>query len=248
MLYVSQARDGSLASYAESDVVERGESTTGWAWGAQFFDFDLDGDEDLYCVNGSNEYNIFFSMVGEENPDQSITHYYFNHDGQSNVFFVNDGGRFANRSSRSGTDFVGNSRAVTYVDFEGDGDLDIVVSNFHGPATLLRNDTLLADPAGSASGGASAAHHWFTVRLVGDPSRQVSRDAIGARVVATTATLRPMVREVRGGSGYLSMLPMELYFGTGLDERVGLTIHWPNGDVQEVKDLEVDRRHVIQMK
>ena len=43
-LFVSVTREGGLARYVLSDAVKRGATSTGWAWDADFFDFDNDGD------------------------------------------------------------------------------------------------------------------------------------------------------------------------------------------------------------
>ena len=233
-LYLSQAEEGRLVAYLPSRNVERGESSTGWAWDAEFLDFDHDGDDDLYLVNGTNDFNTF-SMVyrhfGKE--DNEDTEYLFDHRRESNVFFLNEGGALRNVSSRSGADFAGNSRSSAYLDFEGDGDLDIAVNNFHAKATLLRNE---AEKGGS---------HWIKLRLVGDPEQGSNRDAIGARIVATTADGRRLRREVQGGSGYLSMNPKEQHLGLGDAERVNVRVTWPSGGAQTFKGLAADRAYLL---
>ncbi len=218
VLYMSHAPEGQLAGYQPSADVERGETSTGWAWDGEFFDFDHDGDDDLYVVNGSNEYNVLFSQFYEDTGSGQPQYHHLSYDRESNVFYVNDGGKLRNQSSASGADFLGNSRSTAYLDLEGDGDLDIAVNNFHAPATMLRND--------SAKRG-----RWLALRLEGDPARGSNRDAIGARVVANTDNLS-LLREVQGGSGYLSQNPKQLHFGTGQADVVDLTITWPNGEVQ----------------
>ena len=62
MFYMSHLEQGRLTRYVPSKDVERGSNSTGWAWDAEFLDFDHDGDEDLYLVNGTNDFNTF-SMV-----------------------------------------------------------------------------------------------------------------------------------------------------------------------------------------
>ncbi|NRA08351.1 MAG: CRTAC1 family protein, partial [Myxococcales bacterium] len=233
-LYLSQQKEGKLVGYLPSEDVERGESSTGWAWDAEFLDFDHDGDDDLYLVNGTNDFNTFtmvyrrFGKEGEEDAE-----YLFDHRRESNVFFRNEGGALRNVSSASGADFAGNSRSTAYLDFEGDGDLDIAVNNFHAKATLLRND---AD---------KAANHWIKLRLVGDPERGSNRDAIGARIVATTPDGRRLRREVQGGSGYLSMNPKQQHLGLGAAQSVDVRVIWPSGAEQRFEGLAADRAHTL---
>ena len=105
----------------------RGYNSTGWAWGADFFDADNDGDDDLYVLNGMNEYNLYssenaYAKAGVEN---TATAYVPVATRESNVFFLNSGGKFNNASERSGLALLGNSRSAVYLDYDDDGDLDI---------------------------------------------------------------------------------------------------------------------------
>ena len=151
-------------------------------------------------------------------------------------FYLNDEGKLRNVSKGSGADFPGNSRAAVYTDIDGDGDLDVVINNFHGPATVLRNQL----PKG--------AGNWIVVQLEGDPAKGANRDAIGARILATTPAGKRIWREVHGGSGYLSCEPKAQHLGLGTAGSVDLEIRWPDGSTQTVKDLKAGRRwHIKQM-
>lgn len=231
VLWVSYTDDeGRLEGYRPSDRVERGVTTTGWAWDAEFFDFDLDGDQDLYVVNGSNSYNHFFSMLGVPDDQGGHVFYHLDHDRERNVFYVNEGGRLRNRSPESGADFAGNSRSTAYLDLEGDGDLDIAVNNFHDPATLLRNDS------------ERFGNNWAKVVLVGDPGAGSNREAVGAWVVAVSSEGQRMYREIQCGSGFLSMNPKELHFGLGSARALRLTIHWPSGREESIDGIGANAR------
>ena len=115
--------------------------------------------------------------------------------------FVNENGGLFNHSSESGADFLGNSRAAAYLDHDRDGDLDIVVNNFHSGAVFLRNNS------------EAQANNWLTLKLVGDPSRSSNRDAIGARLVLTTEGGKKVWRTIQGSTGYLSAHPKQQHFG-----------------------------------
>ncbi|HEX3579204.1 MAG TPA: CRTAC1 family protein [Thermoanaerobaculia bacterium] len=228
-LWTSIAKDGKLVSYAQSDAVGRGYKSTGWSWGANFFDFDNDGDDDLYLVNGMNEYAGYSSV----NP------YFTNSSGQQQqtivpvaekeapVFFVNRNGMLEEQSAQSGADPAGNARSVVMFDMDGDGALDMMVNNFNAPATLYRNN-------------AASGNHWIKIRLTGDPSKGVTRDAIGAKILVDTPHLKNLWREVFSTIGYLTSPPKEQHLGLGTDTRADVTVIWPNGDKQTFKGLAAD--------
>ncbi|MCI0346283.1 MAG: CRTAC1 family protein, partial [Chloroflexi bacterium] len=235
-LFTSVAADGRLQGYRLSDAVGRsGAAATGWAWDADFFDFDNDGDDDLYCVNGMNEYavyssyNPYFTDPGGKPLDVVIPVA----DKETHVFFVNRGGRLENDSARSGADLLGNSRSVAYLDADADGDLDMALNNFQSPAVLLRNESQ------------ARGNHWLKVRLVGDPARGVSRDAIGARIEVETASHQRLSREVLSTTGYLSVHPKQQHLGLGRDTRARLAVLWPNGERQDFDGLAADRAYTI---
>jgi hypothetical protein len=234
-LFTSQVEDGALTGYVLSEAVGRGRSSTGWSWDADFFDFDNDGDDDLYCVNGMNEYALYSS----QNP------YYTDPSGadrpviipvaerESNVFFVNRDGRLDNDSERSGADLLGNSRSVAYLDYDLDGDLDMVVNNFQDSVVLYRNN---AEERGN---------HWLGIRLVGDPGSGSTRDAVGAVIEVETEHHEGLWRAVSSTIGYLSVHPKTQHFGLGNDTRADVVVHWPGGEVSRFEDLAADAVHII---
>jgi len=233
-LFLSQVSGGKLESYKFSDAVGRGFSSTGWAWGANFFDFDNDGDDDLYCVNGMNEYSVYsdtpyYTKVFKEKREIQLKVY----QKESNVFFVNEGGKLSNHSQESGTDLLGNSRSAVYVDFDNDGDLDVVLNNYHGAAVVYENNSELLN------------NHWLKVRLIGDPRRKTNRDAIGARVIAYKDGKQLVWREIRGGDGYLNVNPKEQHLGLGKEESVDIRVFWPNGDEDSFKGVKCNQTFVI---
>jgi hypothetical protein len=232
VLYLSHLQEKNLASYEPSTDIERGDTSTGWAWDAEFLDFDQDGDDDLYVVNGTNDFNTFSMVYRRFHDDAASTEQLLDHKREPNVFFRNEGGKLVNVSAESGADFAANSRSTAYFDLEGDGDLDIAVNNFHGKATILRNDA-------RRQGG------WLKLHLVGDPERGTSRDAIGARISVISPDGARRHREVQGGSGYLSFNPTQQHVGLGGFATADARITWPNGDVQTVTGLAANAAYEV---
>ena len=146
------------------------------------------------------------------------------------AFLNRHDGTFANVSALSGLDFPDDGRGAARVDWDGDGDLDLWVSNRSGPQLrFFRNDL-----------ETSNAH--LTLELEG---RTCNRDAVGARVeVYLEGETVPLVRTLRAGSGFLSQSSKRLHFGLGKDAKISrVAVRWPDGLREERKDLAAGLRY-----
>lgn len=180
-------------------------------FGVDFFDADNDGDEDMLVANGHIEDNI------EQNSD-SVKF------AQPNSLYENLGnGKFADVSETAGGALADAqvSRGLATADFNGDGLLDYIVSNNGGTAQVAFNES-------------AATGNFAILWLEGE---KANRNAIGARVVAKIGD-RTIERQVMGSQSYLSVSDFRLHFGLGKDDKIDeLTIHWPGGEVQTLKEL-----------
>jgi enediyne biosynthesis protein E4 len=196
-------------------------------FGVFFFDYDLDGWVDLLTANGHIE-----PEITRIHPNQQYR--------QAAQLFWNARGAARLNSfvpvppERCGTDIFKPmaGRGSAYADIDGDGDLDVLLTQLNGPPLLLRNDQKLN-------------HHWLRLRLIG---KECNRDAIGAWVKIQVGS-RTISRQVNPTRGFLSQSELPVTFGLGRAERVDtVTITWPGGGTQQVSDLKIDKLNVIEQK
>lgn len=226
-----------------------------WAWAADRIDFDGDGWDDLYIVNGlvTNEdpYSLdsfFWRQTVAESPlDDKPKHSFESgwkainkrlraHGTQAgherNVFLRNNGtGSFDDISGSVGLDLDQDGRAFAVTDYDGDGDPDLVLASRSGPRLrLLRNDY-------------RGAHATLAVRLAGKKS---NRDGVGARVTVETDKDH-YTQYVTAGSGFLSQRSKELLFGLGDATNVTkISVWWPSGQEQTFADVPIGQRVFIE--
>jgi hypothetical protein len=187
-------------------------------WGAGIVDLDNDGHPDLFVVTGS-----VYPEVEKQLPAYPFR--------TPRLVFRNLGnGRFEELIEEAGSGVAAThpSRGCAFGDFDNDGDVDVVVMNMNEPPSLLRNDV---------SGGG----HWLKVLLVGVKS---NRSAIGARVTARYGE-RSQAQEVQAQSSFYSANDRRLHFGLGAATSADLAIRWPNGTIEEVRNVAADQLVVV---
>ncbi|MEZ5363888.1 MAG: CRTAC1 family protein [Bryobacterales bacterium] len=196
-----------------------GRNTRYVGWGAGFFDYDLDGLEDLMLVNGH-----VFPEVDRLDTDIRFR--------QNAILYHNlGGGEFADISREAGPAFaeLHAARGAAFGDMDGDGAIEILVNNQNEAPSLFDRQT-------------QSAGSWITLQLEGTTS---NRSAIGARVTLRADGTR-QVREVRSGGSYLSQSDLRLHFGLGNAGGIQrIEIQWPSGAVQILEGLESNRAHHI---
>lgn len=191
------------------------------AFGAFFFDYDLDGRQDIFVANGHVENDI--AAVQQRVSYRQPPH-----------LFRNRGdGSFAEVTAGSpdlARPMVG--RGAAFGDIDGDGDPDLVVSENGGPARLFRNE-----------GG--ERNRWVGFRLRGANS---NRDGIGAKITVAIedgGMTRNETRFVKSATGYASQNQLEVVVGLGRAGRaVSATVGWPSGARSEIEAPE-PRRFVL---
>jgi tetratricopeptide (TPR) repeat protein/peroxiredoxin len=222
-----------------------------WAWSSDALDFDHDGFQDIYVVNGMvsgssrQDLNSFFwrQVVACSPDDARVSHEYeqgwnainelIRSDGtwsgyERNVFYANNGdGTFSDVSAVLGMDFVEDGRSFALADFDHDGRAEVFLKNRNAPQLrLLKNIVEDLPPS-------------IAFRLQGTRS---NRDAIGARVEIQTGSGR-QTRMLQAGSGFLSQHSKDICFGLG--EAKGplqASIRWPSGCVQDLHNLPINHR------
>ena len=186
-------------------------------------DFDNDMDQDLYlaCRDGAtNLPNILFENKGAAGF----------------VMVANAGGAKGPVGASVSTG-AGTADSVVTADYNADGFLDLFVTNgfnmrplaFGGPDNLFRNQ--------------GNANHWIEIDLEG--SGTTTRDAVGARVIATANGVSQL-REQDFGFHRWSQNHKRLHFGLAGATKVNLSVAWPNGVTENYSNVSADR--VIRIK
>jgi hypothetical protein len=185
-------------------------------WGAKFFDYDNDGNLDLFLANGHPDDKI----------ESHTTHVNYL---EPLLLFHNTGKGLENVGAGAGPVFAESfaARGLAIGDFNNDGAVDVLVAVNGGPPLLLKNS-------------AAVGNHWLGVRLVGKESNP---DAIGARIIWQAGDLKRSRLKIGGGSYLSSHDPREV-LGIGSRMKIDrLEIQWPqpSSKIETLKDLPIDR-------
>jgi len=211
-----------------------GLAATDWTWSVRFEDLDNDGRLDLHVTNGMvREYqnaDLLDRMVLAQNPAERMSIMRASPRlAETNLAYRNTGDlRFEETGAHWGLNQKDVSFGAGFGDFDGDGDLDVIVANHEAEPTVLRND--------------SQDGHRIIVALEGKVS---NRFGVGAKVTIVTAQ-GTQFRQLELARGYLSTSEPVLHFGLGGDTLIKtLMVEWPSGHRQTFTDIPADRRLTI---
>jgi hypothetical protein len=185
-------------------------------WGAKFFDYDNDGNLDLFLANGHPDDKI----------EEHSTRVKYK---EPLLLFHNDGKILRDVSGSAGPAFGESysARGMAIGDFNNDGAVDILVAQNNARPVLLKNN-------------AARGNHWLGVRLIG---KKCNPDAIGALLTWQAGDLKRSRMKVGGGSYLSSHDPREV-LGIGNRGKIDrLEIHWPQPStrVEILTDPPIDR-------
>jgi hypothetical protein len=183
-------------------TVSAGVGDGGWGWGACFADFNLDGRLDIFHTNG-----------WESNPIDD-----FEHD-RSRLFISQPGGLAVDdEAAERGMTDAEQGRGVVCADFDGDGDVDIFMTNrgLENSGAFWRNEDETSD------------NRSLSVSLVGAGANS---QAVGARVRVTVNGAVQM-REVSVNNNFTSQNPTVQVFGLGSATQAdAVEVEWPDGSL-----------------
>jgi hypothetical protein len=184
------------------------------AWGVGIFDFDNDGNKDLFTANSDILDNAM-----------ELAHRPF---ALPNRVFRNKGSlSFEDLSSKAGISFsvAAPHRGAAFGDLNNDGKIDAVVTVLNGPPEIWMNRS-------------GIGNHWILLKLVGVKS---NRDGLGTKVKVTTS-LGTQYNHATTAVSYNSSSDKRVHFGLGTARVVDtIELTWPSGIKQVLKNVKADQ-------
>jgi enediyne biosynthesis protein E4 len=215
-----------------------GVAATDWSWGALIFDFENDGNKDIFVSNGiqrdimSMDFRDFIanqqqgaSMQGEGfdyrkfisfMPSQPLGNYAFHNNGTL---------IFEDRSDALGFSEPTFSNGSAYGDLDNDGDLDLVINNINSVSAVYKNN--------SDKGN----NHFLKIKFQGPVKNPFG---IGAQVSVRTGDGIKVLQNYNN-RGFESSIEPSVLFGTGDTEKIDeLRVTWPDGKEQRISNVKTN--------
>ncbi|HZK64680.1 MAG TPA: VCBS repeat-containing protein [Puia sp.] len=218
-----------------------GVAETDWSWNPSLADFDNDGFRDLLITNGyprdvtDRDFGMYRQRASQTTskeeilsqiPQIKIPNYAFHNDGAL---------RFKNVTDDWGMNIPSFSSGAVYVDLDGDGDLDYVVSNINDEAFVFENKSDLMNK-----------NHWLDIRFRGD---SLNKNGLGAIATLRYGRGKIQVSENSPYRGYLSCVDASAHFGLDTLSFIdSVIIKWPGGRQQVLEHVKSNQSITVYSK
>jgi hypothetical protein len=223
-----------------------GVSATDWSWGALIFDFDNDGNKDIFISNGiyRDITDMDFSdFLADKSEVKKIVTKKGRFDFRDFLPFINShklpnyayvkqpGLTFKNESAELGLGEPSFSNGVAYADLDNDGDFDLVVNNINDPCSIYRNES-----------DKKIKNHYLKVNLKGKAGNPFG---VGAWVSIFNNGKKQVLQNYPVRS-FQSCVDTKLIFGLGEQNSVdSLEVVWPDLNRQVLYNLTVDKEIIL---
>jgi hypothetical protein len=248
----------------------KGNTSDYWQFDGKLSVADLDSDGDLDVFVASKKGNVLLVNEGEGHfepvvpssvglPDESVAAAWvdFDNDGRPDLHAVPQGlfrqdgkGKFSATGLLALPESKYMAAIVNWFDRDNDGNSDVVVGTLDNPSlwrwwekpfkhSEVKGKDDRFDWKIHSYRNLGHGNHWLQLQLVGSRGNP---QAIGAKVTVDTKNGR-QVQQVGASEGsQQSQGHYRLYFGLGDQGGVdAITIRWPNGQLQELRDVRGDQ-------
>jgi hypothetical protein len=233
----------SLTNPVFSDIsYYAGIEATDWSWTPLLTDLDNDGYRDLFIANGfprditDHDFGMYRnkaylsaskSQILMQIPEVKLHNYIFRNNADLTFTDVSDKWGMTTPTFSSG---------AAYADLDNDGDLDLVINNTNGEASLYRNNAREQNIDN---------HHYIQIQLHGDAQ---NIQGLGAWIEVYFDHGKRQVWEYSPFKGYLSTSEYLAHFGLGPTQTLdSILVKWQNGKMQLLRNIPTDQRLKISM-